>query len=218
MAKKSEEKKRITFLVDHIDGLDDAYYNQHYQLKSDQEYDALKDELKTRSKTFQAKTKADSKLVDRITDALTRVGAPPPKGGWPKIKHDVPMGSLNKVNLPEELQQWFEDSDSPSDGLFIIEKMDGISIDLKYEDGVFVRGATRGDDETGQDITRNVKKMQGVPTKLKKKFTGHIRGEVVLCHADQKKHFPDMEAVRNAAGGIAVRLTGGGQEHLTVKS
>jgi DNA ligase (NAD+) len=210
---KLDPKKRIETLVAHIDRYDEAYYNKNQQLVTDQEYDGLKDELRVLAK----KTKLAKKLTDQVQDALTRVGAPLPKDGkWPKQKHEVPMGSLKKVNLPEELQKWFTDCGSPKGGLFIPEKLDGISIDLKYENGNFVQGMTRGDGETGQDITRNVKKMKGVPAKTKQKFTGHIRGEVVLCHSVQKKQFPDMEAVRNAAAGIAVRMHGGGQEHLQV--
>jgi DNA ligase (NAD+) len=209
---KSDPKARVKALVDSIDKYDEAYYNQNQQLVTDQEYDGLKDELGVLFK----KTKLAKDLTARAEDALTRIGAPPPKDGkWSKVTHEVPMGSLDKVNLPDELQKWFVACKAQG-GLFIIEKMDGISIDLKYEDGAFVRGTTRGTGEIGQDITRNVKKMKGVPAKLKSKFTGHIRGEIVLFHSTQKKQFPDMEAVRNAAGGIAVRVHGGGQEHLNV--
>jgi DNA ligase (NAD+) len=212
---KIDPKKRVKTLVDLIDRYDEAYYNENQQLVTDQEYDGLKDELRKLAKT----TKLAKALANQVQDALTRVGAPLPSDGkWPKIQHEVPMGSLDKVNLPSELQKWFEDCGSPAGGLFISEKLDGISIDLKYENGVFVRGTTRGDGETGQDITRNVKKMKGVPDKTKEKFTGHVRSEIVLFHSVQKKQFPDMEAVRNAAGGKAVSMHGGGQEHLNVLS
>ncbi|NBR01194.1 MAG: hypothetical protein EBT97_12265 [Actinobacteria bacterium] len=86
---------------------------------------------------------------------------------------------------------------------------------LKYIDGAFVRAATRGDGETGEDITRNVVRMKGVVRAIKG-FTGHIRGEIVLRRSDHAAHFPDYSNPRNAAAGVAKRLDGVGVEHLTV--
>lgn len=216
----SIDKKELRKLLDELDEYDDAYYNKDKQLISDQEYDGKKDQLKSLGKAFVPKegSKADEKLVIRIKDALTRVGAPPPKDGkWPKIIHEVPMGSLSKVNLPEELKDWHVKCGGSSH-LFVTEKLDGISVSLKYEKGEFVMGATRGGGDEGEDITRNVKKMKGVPHKLKENFTGHIRGEIVLLHSDWKKYLPDMANVRNGASGIAKRIDGHQTEYLTVLS
>jgi len=96
------------------------------------------------------------------------------------------------------------------------EKLDGISVSLKYIDGKFFQALSRGDGETGEDISVNVKRMKGVPEKLNSKFSGHIRGEIVLFKSDHKKHFPEHANPRNAASGIAKRLDGDGVNHLSV--
>jgi DNA ligase (NAD+) len=103
------DKKTLKTILDQLDHHDDLYYNNDKREISDEEYDGLKDRLKSLSKEFKPKedSKTDEKLSIRIEDALTRVGAPPPKNGkWPKVTHEVPMGSLGKVNLPEELLEW----------------------------------------------------------------------------------------------------------------
>jgi DNA ligase (NAD+) len=211
------EKKRITKLIDQLDEYDESYYNDGVSLVSDTEYDGIKDELEVKFKSFKATTKTDKKLYERAEEALIRIGAPPPKDGkWPKVVHEVAMGSLRKENTPEEMEKWFTDIGLPSGGLFVGEKLDGCSIDLKYENGELVRGATRGNGEVGQDITRNVKKMTGVPLKIKDKLDIHVRGEMVLRKTKKKKYFSDMKTERNAANGIAGRVHGTGPEHLDV--
>jgi len=85
-------------------------------------------------------------------------------------------------------------------------------------DSKLVMGATRGDGNTGEDITRNAKKMHGVPHTTKKKFTGHVRGEVLLFHSDWKTHMPEKANPRNAASGTAKRIDGHQSQHLTVLS
>jgi len=212
------DKKELKQLLDKVDAYDDAYYNENKKLVSDAEYDGLKDRLKTLSHDFEPQegSKTDEKLKIRLDDALSRVGAPPPKDGkWKKVQHEVPMNSLNKVNLPAELGDWHKKCGGARE-LFITEKLDGISISLRYQNGKLVLGCTRGDGEVGEDITRNVRKMKGVPHTLSKDFTGHIRGEIVLFHSDWKKHMPDMANPRNAASGISKRIDGHQTEHLTV--
>jgi DNA ligase (NAD+) len=218
------DRKILKDLLDQIDHHDDLYYNQSKTEISDQEYDGLKDRLKSLSKEFKPKTdsQSDEKLSIRIEDALTRVGSPPPKDGkWPKVTHSVSMGSLNKVNFPDELIEWHKKCGSAKT-LFITEKLDGISISLKYDNGVLVMGATRGSDGIGEDITRNVKKMKGIPHMLKDTFgkvidfTGHIRGEIILKHSDWKAHLSDKANPRNAASGTAKRIDGHKAQHLTV--
>jgi DNA ligase (NAD+) len=214
------DKKALKKLLDEIDKHDDAYYTQDKPIISDQEYDSLKDRLRTLWKQFKPKpgSKADEKVAIRLEDALTRVGAPPPKSGkWDKMTHEVPMGSLNKVNLPEELDDWHKKCGSAK-VLFITEKLDGISVSLKYEKGELVAAGTRGDGETGENITRNVRKMKGVPLHLKNDFTGHIRGEIILKRSDWKKHLPEKANPRNGAGGVAKRIDGHQSQHLTVLS
>lgn len=212
------DKKELKKLLDAVDTHDDAYYNENKRIISDEEYDGLKDRLRTMAKEFEPKegSKADLKLHIRLSDALTRVGAPPPKDGkWKKVQHEVPMGSLNKVNLPNELEDWWTKCGC-FDTLFITEKLDGISVSLRYENGDLVQALSRGSGNTGEDITRNVLKMHGVPHNLQTNFTGHVRGEIVLKHSDWKRHMPEMANPRNAASGVAKRTDGYQSEHLTV--
>ncbi len=96
------------------------------------------------------------------------------------------------------------------------EKLDGISLSLKYVDGELIQAATLGDGSTGENITQNVLKMKNVKQKLPASFTGHIRGEIILLKSDHKKYFPTYANPRNAASGIAKRYDGDGCEHLTV--
>ena len=85
-----------------------------------------------------------------------------------------------------------------------------------YEKGKLVQAITRGDGSIGEDITPNVLKMQGIQAKLPEKFTGSLRGEIVLHRDALAEHFPDKTSTRNSAAGTAKRLDGVGCEHLTV--
>lgn len=147
--------------------------------------------------------------------AIVNVGAPVAPSVWKKAKHDIPMGSLDKVNTPDELRKWVSDTCN-SDDLFVSEKLDGISIELVYEEGMLVQGITRGDGETGEDITVNVVKMGGVPRSLSQTFNGSFRGEIILTKTNHQKHFSDKANPRNAASGVAKRLDGVGVENLDV--
>jgi DNA ligase (NAD+) len=175
----------ILDLVEQLQQAKDAYYNDAPVL-SDAEFDALEDQLHA---------------LDPDNDYFTLVGAKP-TSGWKKVAHEVPMGSLKKVQTTEELSGWV--AKVGTEDLVISEKLDGISISLKYEKGKLVRAVTRGDGETGEDITRNVLLMRGVPMKVKG-FSGHVRGEIVLKKSTHSQHFPDYKNTRNAASGIAKR-------------
>src|SRR5574338_350459 len=171
---------------------------------SDDVYDAWRDAL--------AELKADS-------PAVTAVGAPPPAvSEWKKVHHGVTMGSLDKVNTLEEMTSWvLAKAGGKMEPLLVTEKLDGISVHVKYEKGAFTQAITRGDGAIGEDISVNVAKMQGVPGRLEdKKFTGSLRGEIVLFKSDLLKHFPDYANTRNAAGGISKRYDGKGCERLYV--
>lgn len=146
---------------------------------------------------------------------LKMVGAPQTQSDWKKAKHQIPMGSLNKVNNPAELDQWA--SNLIMDGNFLVtEKLDGISIEVVYENGLLVQAITRGDGETGEDITVNVARMEGVPSQLKDKFTGSLRGEIIMKKSVHKTHFSDKANPRNAASGVSKRLDGVGVDKLNI--
>jgi DNA ligase (NAD+) len=177
---------------------------------SDAEYDTLYDELLRLEE-------ADPKLV--TPDSPTqRVGAPPSEK-FQKVEHPSPMGSLEKVTTDEAVEKWHQDVVKrlgTSDVAYVTEpKIDGLSINLIYEDGVFVRGATRGDGRLGEDVTPNVRTIKAISMRMQlaKGETPppllEVRGEVYLplsgfnelnerLVAEGKKPTPNP---RNAAAG-----------------
>jgi DNA ligase (NAD+) len=200
-------------LVDQLQLARDAYYNSS-ALMSDAEFDALEDELRE---------------LDPGNAYFKAVGATVKSSGWKKVRHGAPMGSLLKVQTEDEFSKWHQDTatkvdagerqkelDGPRRDVVVSEKLDGISISLKFDKGKLVQALTRGDGETGEDITRNVQKMKGVP-KAMRDFTGFIRGEIVLRRSDHKEHLSEYKNPRNAASGIAKRESDPEPcKHLTV--
>jgi DNA ligase (NAD+) len=146
---------------------------------SDAEYDRLYDELKA----------LEEEHPDLITpDSPTqRVGAPPSER-FQKVQHLTPMGSLEKVTDDESLFKWADDVrkrlDSDEPVAYVIEpKIDGLAVNLTYEDGRLVRGATRGDGVQGEDVTVNLRTIPSVPLKMRGDglpSVAEVRGEVYM--------------------------------------
>jgi DNA ligase (NAD+) len=176
-----------------------AYYNLNSPILSDKAFDSLIDELK---------------LLDPNNKAIISIGSPVVPSEWKKAKHQIPMGSLDKVNFPSEFSKWAEVADNQI--LFVTEKLDGISIEIIYENGLIKQAITRGDGEIGEDITSNVINMRGVVYRLRDNFNGSLRGEIVLTKTNHNKFFADKTSARNAASGIAKRLDGVGAKHLNI--
>jgi DNA ligase (NAD+) len=198
---KLAETSRIQELETKIAHARHDYYNDQPSV-SDEIYDSWIDEL--------AELKEDSPQV-------IAVGASP-VSAWAKVQHEIPMGSLDKVQTLEAMTGWIQQH-SPHktlEKLLVTEKLDGISISLKYVRGKFVQGLTRGDGQIGEDITPNVAHMKGVPRTLPRPIDAMIRGEIVILKEDMSKYFSGMSSSRNAASGTAKRLDGVGCEHLTI--
>jgi DNA ligase (NAD+) len=183
---------------------------------SDAEFDRLYDELV-------ALEEAQPELV--TPDSPTqRVGAAPSER-FRKVEHLSPMGSLEKVTSDETLRKWADDVrrrlDSDEPVAFVTEpKIDGSAVSLVYEDGVLVRGATRGDGIRGEDVTQNLRTIKAIPLALRA-VDGEspppvleVRGEVYLplsafrrlnerLVAEGKKPAPNP---RNAAAGSLRQL------------
>jgi DNA ligase (NAD+) len=146
---------------------------------SDADYDRLYDELKA--------------LEDEHPDLITpdsptqRVGAPASER-FQKVEHLTPMGSLEKVTDDESLFKWSEDVrkrlDSDEPVAYVIEpKIDGLAVNLTYEDGLLTRGATRGDGIQGEDVTANLKTVKAIPLRMHRDdppAVAEVRGEVYL--------------------------------------
>jgi len=146
---------------------------------SDVEYDRLFDELKA----------LEEEHPDLITpDSPTqRVGAPPSER-FRKVEHLTPMGSLEKVTDDEGLLKWADDVrkrlDSDEPVAYVIEpKIDGLAVNLTYENGVLTRGATRGDGQQGEDVTVNLRTIPSIPLRMQGGDAPpvlEVRGEVYL--------------------------------------
>ena len=144
------------------------HHNYRYHVLDDPEvedavYDALYDELKALEDAHPDLVTADS--------PTQRVGGAP-AAGFRKVEHLLPMGSLEKVTTAEALEKWGGDvrkrlgTDEPV--AWVIEpKIDGSAISLVYEQGAFVRGATRGDGERGEDVTQNLRTIDAVPLRVR---------------------------------------------------
>ena len=162
-------------------------------------------------------------LEQRVADhpELTRV--PPPQGrDWPKQSHEIPMGSLNKVNTTEELEDWVKRCDELAekaklapirDNLAMTEKLDGLAIEVVYDGGRVDVAITRGDGRVGERITPNVMRMKGLPARIAHRGRISVRGEIVLKKSDAPqveafkqrvdKRFERLKSLRNTAAGIA---------------
>src|SRR5258708_4509722 len=149
-------KDRIKELADELLAAKYTYYNIKLP-------DGMKP-LTLTDKVYDAR-EAELRSLDSGHWVLKIVGAPQTQSEWKKAKHQIPMGSLNKVNLPVELTDWAKDKDCKS--WFVTQKLDGLSIELVYEHGKLVQAITRGDGETGEDITVNVERMVGINPDLK---------------------------------------------------
>jgi DNA ligase (NAD+) len=130
---------------------------------SDAEYDRLFDELKALEQAHPELAGPDS--------PTQRIGAAPSER-FQKLRHLQTMGSLEKVTKPEDILKWADDVrrrlDSDEPVAFVTEpKIDGSAISLVYEGGRFVRGATRGDGEVGEDVTRNLRTIRSIPLTMR---------------------------------------------------
>ncbi len=144
-----------------------AHHNYRYHVLDDPEipdsaFDALYDELESLEQAHPELVTPDS--------PTQRVGGEP-AAGFTKVEHLQPMGSLEKATTAEALEKWATDvrkrlgTDEPV--AYVIEpKIDGSAISLVYEQGSFVRGATRGDGRRGEDVTRNLRTVDTVPLSI----------------------------------------------------
>src|SRR5215207_1403645 len=158
----AELKKRVTELRAAIDHHLYRYHVLDEAEISDAEYDRLFDELKALEEEHPELAAPDS--------PTRRVGAPPSER-FQKTEHLSPMGSLDKVTTAEALRKWADDvrkrlgTDEPV--AFVTEpKIDGSAVNLIYEDGEFVRGATRGDGFRGEDVTTNLKTIRAISMRM----------------------------------------------------
>ena len=177
-----EATKELEFLATEIAKADTSYYQNDDPYLSDAEYDKLKHRNADIEARFPELIRADSPSL--------RVGAKV-KSGFSKITHSFPMLSLGDVFSLEEVNDFIMTVkrflNTPNDIAFYSEpKIDGLSFSARYENGIFVKGATRGDGTTGEDITENLRTIKQLPLKLPAGVPEvlEIRGEVYMSKAD----------------------------------
>ena len=172
------------------------YHRKKYYLDdapeiSDADFDKLLEDLIRLEEKFPELKKPDS--------PSTRVGGYVAER-FEKVTHTVPLKSLNDVFSFEELENYISktnDALSKKAAYTVEYKIDGLSVSLEYRDGIFVRGATRGDGVTGEDITHNLKTVRSIPLKLTENIPYLcVRGEVYM----PKKAFAALNAKRDEEG------------------
>ena len=174
----NDSQKRLNELYALISHHADLYYNQDRPEISDSEYDALVRELKQLEESFPDLARKDF-LTHRVGGQASDL--------FSKVKHAVPMLSLDNVFDTDELKAFFSRikvaSTNESRSGFMCElKIDGLAVSLIYENGVFVKGATRGNGHIGEDVTANLLCIDSLPKKLKNAPHGRleVRGEVLM--------------------------------------
>ncbi|RUO22695.1 DNA ligase [Aliidiomarina iranensis] len=171
-------KKRLQELRDRLDELNHEYYVLDEPSVPDAEYDQLFREAQSIEKEYPE--------LFSIASPTQRVGAPP-SGAFNEVAHEVPMLSLDNAFDEAEMQQFLrrvaERVDVDTDLAWCAEpKLDGLAVSLLYENGLLVRGATRGDGYSGEDITANVRTIGAIPLHLRGDFPDRleVRGEVFM--------------------------------------
>ncbi|MFC1475123.1 NAD-dependent DNA ligase LigA [Candidatus Zixiibacteriota bacterium] len=191
------------------------YYVEDNPSISDTEYDKLFDRLLEIEKQFPKLVTPDS--------PSQRVGAAPSKK-FESLQHRIPMLSLQKVTTLEEFTEFDrrvrEGLELTGIAEYITEpKLDGLAVELIYEDGLFIKGSTRGDGTTGENITLNLKTIRNIPLKLseetaKKYPLLEVRGEIIMKLSDfdrlndilVKNDQPQLANPRNGAAGSLRQL------------
>lgn len=213
---KQEVKQRIEKLRMEIDHNRYLYHVLDKPRVSDAIDDSLKHELAQLEQQYPELITVDSPTQRVGGEALPE---------FKKVDHETKMLSLNDVFSFNEVVDWLERIErylgKKIEPIFFAEiKADGLAVSLEYEDGVFVRGSTRGDGRIGEDVTNNLKTIEAIPLRLsdknKKALSGRVevRGEVymkkkdfeILNHEQEKQGNQTFANPRNAAAGSIRQL------------
>ncbi len=188
---REEAEKRIKYLRETLEYNSRLYYENDAPEISDFEYDALFREL--------GELEAEYPEFDSPTSPTKRVGGRA-LDKFEKLTHSVKMGSLTDVFSYDELSDFISRTNAilGEDTEYSVEpKIDGLSVSLIYENGVFVKGATRGDGIIGEDVTENLRTVKSIPLKLKENLPYlNVRGEVYM----PRKVFEELNTARESEG------------------
>lgn len=185
-----EAQKRVEDLVLELNKYSHEYYVLDAPTISDREYDLLYRELVELEETFPELVKQDSP-TQRVGDNLI--------AGFEKVEHSSQMLSLENAFNFEELEAFdrrVRQNAKDSYDYFAELKIDGLAIAIRYEDGLLVQAATRGDGFVGEDVTSNIRAIQSIPIRLQENVTAEVRGEIYM----PKESFANLNAAREEEG------------------
>ena len=184
----SSVEEEITKLREKINYYSQLYYDMDNSPITDFEFDTMMNRLK----------KLEKEHPELITkDSPTQKVGGHVREDFAKVTHEVPLQSLQDVFSYEELYEFDKRIKQSGESNYCVEtKIDGLSCALKYEKGILVQGATRGDGVVGEDVTENVKKIKSIPHKLKEPLDITVRGEVFIG----KKEFETLNEEREVMG------------------
>lgn len=185
-----QEKERILALTKQLNQANYEYYVLDAPIMPDFEYDRLLRQLEELEAQYPQYVQKDSPTRRVGGEALSK---------FEKVEHTVALMSLQDVFSMEELEDFIERvRGSESEVSFTVEpKIDGLSVALEYENGVFVRGATRGDGLVGEDVTQNLLTIPSIPVRLENAPQKLIvRGEVYIS----KKNFEKLNQRQEREG------------------
>ncbi len=192
---RQEAMEELAALAESIAYHDARYHQQDAPEISDADYDAMRrrnEAIETRFPNLVRQDSPTNRVGFQVAD------------GFKKVTHRVPMLSLGNAFSDEDLKDFVERAkryfarDAGLELGFTAEpKIDGLSASLRYENGVFVQGATRGDGTEGEDITENLKTIADIPKKLEGNDVPdvfEVRGEVYMSHAEFERLNKELEA------------------------
>ncbi|MCY8520466.1 NAD-dependent DNA ligase LigA [Bacillus atrophaeus] len=205
---KEAAKRRAEDLRSTINQYSYEYYTLDEPSVPDSEYDKLMQELLALEEEYPDLRTPDSP-TQRVGGAVI--------DAFQKVRHGTPMLSLGNAFNAEDLRDFDRRVRQAvgDDVAYNVElKIDGLAVSLRYEDGYFVRGATRGDGTTGEDITENLKTIRNIPLKMKRNLSIEVRGEAympkrsfeALNKERLKKEEEPFANPRNAAAGSLRQL------------
>ena len=206
-----EAEKQVKELRKELEYYANKYYDEDAPVISDYEYDMKMNRLKAIEKEFPELITPDS-LTQKIGGHV--------KEGFKEVVHEVPLQSLQDIFSYDEIKEFDnrirKSAKEENEKLqYVVEtKIDGLSMALEYVDGIFVRGATRGNGLIGEDVTDNLRTIKSIPKVLKKPETITVRGEVFIGTKEFEKLNEEQEILgkqlfanaRNAAAGSIRQL------------
>ena len=186
---KEQAQQEISQLETELKTYAKAYYEDDKPIVEDYVYDQKYQQLIALEQQF-------PELIS--PDSITKQVGGQTRQGFAKIEHDVPMLSLGDIFSKEEIADFDQKirAQIPNPEYVCELKIDGLAISLKYENGRFVQGATRGDGRIGENITQNLAVIEDIPKQLTRPINIEVRGECYMA----KKDFANLNAKQEAEG------------------